>query len=150
MQLTYQAEGRKAMLRERAKRCVCKYCGGRLRLKELSFSEFDDARTEIFCRDCDRIEFGVEPHIYESAQYFVDQTGFDCFPDLDDTVATHAMNVAKVCEILEWQDKMLGFLNEDGWVVEPKRTPFMGECLSLTDEELDEIESVVVDQTEAE
>ena len=69
-EFSYQAQGRNQMLRKRAKRCVCKYCGGRLRLKQLVFSEYDDARTEIFCRECDRIEFGVEQEIYKSAQYF--------------------------------------------------------------------------------
>lgn len=48
------------MLRNRVKHCVCKYCGGQLKLRQISFSEFEDARTEIFCSDCDRIEFGVE------------------------------------------------------------------------------------------
>ena len=41
-------------------------------MKQLVFSEYDDARVEIFCRDCDRIEFGVEPEIYEIAKYFVE------------------------------------------------------------------------------
>lgn len=145
--LSYQAKGRGKMLKERAKRCVCKYCGGSLRLKQLVFSEYDDARIEIFCRSCDRIEFGVEEEIYESAKYFVDQTDFDYYPDLDDTEKTRRMNIAKVCEIMTWQNKMLGFIDEDGFTVKLNRTPFMGECLHLTDAEIDEIEAVAVNAT---
>lgn len=144
-ELSYRAVGRSAMLKERAKRCVCKHCGRRLRLKQLVFGEYDDARIEIFCRNCDRIEFGVEQEIYESAKYFVEQTDFDYYPDLDDSEQTRRMNIAKVCEIMDWQDKMLGFLDKDGFTTEPQKTPYMGECLRLTDEELGETEVVTVD-----
>ena len=146
MQLSYQAQGRSDMLRDRAKRCVCKYCGGSLHLKQLVFSEYDDARIEIFCRNCDRIEFGVEPQIYESAKYYVDQTSFDHYPDLDDAEQTHRMNVAKICEIMTWQDKMFGYIDERGFVTPPKKTPYLGECLHLTASELDELDRA--EQTE--
>lgn len=144
-ELSYQAKGRKEMLKARAKRCVCKYCGGHLRLKQLIFSEYDEARVEIFCKNCDRIEFGVEQEIYESAKYFVEQMEFNYYPDLDDTEKTKRMNIAKVCEIMAWQDKMLGFLEQDGFTVPLRRAAYMGECLLLTDEELEKIEAVKAD-----
>lgn len=146
-EFSYQAKGRTEMLKARAKRCVCKYCGSRLRLKQLNFSEHDGARIEIFCKNCDRIEFGVEQEIYESAKYFVEQMDFNYYPDLDDTEQTKRMNIAKVCEIMAWQDKMLGFLAKNGFVVPVKKTPYMGECLLLTDEELEDIEVVEADAT---
>lgn len=145
-ELSYQTKGRTQMLKNRTKRCVCKYCGGRLRLKQLNFSEHDEARVEIFCKDCDRIEFGVERGIYESAKYFVEQMGFDYYPDLDDTEQTKRMNIAKVCEIMSWQDKMLGFLGRDGFNVPVQKTPFMGESLLLTDEELENIDVIEADE----
>ena len=144
-ELTYQAEGRTEMLKERTKRCVCKHCGGRLRLKQLIFSEHDAARVEIFCKTCDRIEFGVEQEIYESAKYFVDQTKFDYFPDLEDSEKTRRMNIAKVCEVMTWENKSLGFLGRDGFTVKPQKAHYMGEMLHLTDEDLDDIVVVSVD-----
>ena len=72
---------------------------------------------------------------------------FNYYPDLDDTEQTKRMNIAKVCEIMAWQDKMLGFLNKDGFAVPLQKTPFIGECLLLTDEELDDIEVVEADST---
>ena len=65
---SYKSEKRVDMLKKRTHRCVCKYCGGKLKLRQIIFSEFEDARTEIFCSDCDRIEFGVEQEIYDSAK----------------------------------------------------------------------------------
>ena len=143
--LSYQAKGRTEMLKARTRRCVCKYCGSRLRLKQLTFSEYDEARIEIFCKNCDRIEFGVEQEIYESAKYFVEQMEFNYYPDLDDTEQTERMNIAKVCEIMAWQDKMLGFLNKDGFSIPVQKTAFMGECLLLTDEALENMESIAAD-----
>lgn len=144
-ELSYQAKGRVKMLKERARRCVCKYCGSPLRLKQLVFSEYDEARVEIFCKNCDRIEFGVEKEIYDSARYFVEQMEFNYYPGLDDTEKTKRMNIAKVCEIMAWQDKTLGFLGKDGFQVPLQKTSFMGECLLLTDTDLDEIELVEAD-----
>ena len=46
---------------------------------------------------------------------------------------------------MAWQDKMLGFLEQDGFTVPLRRTAYMGECLLLTDEELEKIEAVKAD-----
>lgn len=139
MDVTYQATGRLDMLKRRAKRCVCKYCGGPLKLRRIIFSDHEDARVEIFCIDCDRIEFGVEPEIYQSAKYFVDELKFNCYPDLDDNQQTKRMSVAKVCEIMAWENKNLGIIDEEGFqVVLPKqeKTNLIGECVILTDHDL--------------
>ena len=55
-------------LRTRTKRCRCKYCGGRLRLKQIVYNDTIEPRIEIFCENCQRIEYGVEPEIYELAK----------------------------------------------------------------------------------
>lgn len=68
-----QNEKRLEMLKKRVKRCVCKSCGGPLSLRQLDYNEFEDARIELFCAHCDRLEFGIEPEIYMSAQYYVDE-----------------------------------------------------------------------------
>lgn len=72
--MDFQSKKRLDVLKKRAKRCVCKYCGGELKLRRIIFSSFEDARVEIFCKDCERIEYGVEPQIYQSAKFFVEST----------------------------------------------------------------------------
>ena len=137
MDVSFQAEGRIDMLKNRAKRCVCKYCGGRLRLKRIIFSDHEDARVEIYCDDCERIEFGVEQEIYQSARYFVDEMGFNCYPNQDNNASTRRMNIAKVCDIMAWQDKTLGIIDRDGFRVPlDVNTNILGECVILSDEDL--------------
>ena len=113
--IDFQSEKRIKMLKKRTKRCRCKYCGGKLKLRRIIFSDYEDARIEIFCADCDRIEFGVEPEIYSSAKFFVENSGFNCYPDLDDSERTKQMVIAKVCEIMAWHDQNLGIMNENGF-----------------------------------
>lgn len=139
MMHTYQATGRIEVLKRRVKRCVCKYCGGNLKLKRIIFSEHEDARVEIFCRNCDRIEYGVEPELYQSAKYFVEELAFNCFPNLDDNEQTRRMNVAKVCEIMAWSHKDLGIITEEGFQIPlPDSTAhrLIGECVILTEADL--------------
>lgn len=145
MELYYDSEGRMGMLKQRARRCVCKYCGGRLGLKRISFSEIEDARVEIFCKSCDRIEYGVEPEIYQSALYFVEEMGFNYYPDLNQSEKTKRMNVAKVCEIMAWENKNLGILNRDGFTVPLAANKNMiGECVILDETDLEDMEDISV------
>lgn len=134
-----QGQSRLQMLKKRTKRCVCKYCGGRLKLKRIIFSSYEDARIEIFCDTCDRIEFGVEPEIYQSAKFFVENSRFNFYQDLDDSRRTQQMTVAKVCEIMAWQDQNLGFMDADGFKIPLHiNKNFIGECVTLTDDDLQE------------
>lgn len=136
-QLTAQNEKRLSMLKDRTKRCVCKYCGGHLRLKQITFSQYDDARIEIFCEDCDRLEFGVEPEIYASAQFFVEETGFNCYPDLDDSGKTKQMTIAKVSDIITWQNQNIGILTPQGYQIPLQLNErFIGECTTYSEEDL--------------
>ena len=123
--LTDQTQKRLEMLRDRTKRCVCKYCGGHLRLKQITFSQYDDDRIEIFCEDCDRLEFGVEPEVYSSAQFFVEETGFNCYPDLDDSGKTKQMTIAK------------GILTPQGYQIPIQMNErFIGECTTYSEDDL--------------
>lgn len=145
MELYYDSEGRMGMLKQRARRCVCKYCGGRLGLKRISFSEIEDARVEIFCKSCDRIEYGVEPEIYQSALYFVEEMGFNYYPDLNQSEKTKRMNVAKVCDIMAWENKNLGILNRDGFTVPlAVNKNMIGECVILDETDLEDMEDISV------
>ena len=142
MDFSFQAQGRGDMLKGRAKRCVCKYCGGRLRLKRIIFSDHEDARVGIYCDNCERIEYGVEQEIYQSARYFVDELKFNCYPNQDANESTRRMTIAKVCEIMAWENKNLGLLDRDGFRVPLEvNGNILGECIILTDEDLLEDEA---------
>lgn len=136
--LEHNTSERVTMLKQRCKRCVCKYCGSDLHLRRIIFTNFEDTRIEIFCKECNRIEFGVEPEIYISAKYFVEETGFNCFCDLDDNEYTKQMTIAKVCEIITWHDQNLGFLDKQGFNVKLNMNKnFLGDCVVLTERDLD-------------
>lgn len=131
------------MLKKRTRRCVCKYCGSQLRLRRIIFSQYEDARIEIFCNSCDRIEFGVEPEIYASAKYFVENSKFNCYPDLDDNERTKQMTIAKVCEIMAWENQNIGIVDVNGFTVPLNiNENFVGECITLSDEDLEDADAI--------
>lgn len=128
------------MLQGRSERCICKYCGGELEVRSIVFNDIVDARTELYCGHCDRIEFGVEKEIYENAKYFVEEMDYNCFPDLDNTETTRQMSVAKVCDIMNWAVKNLGFMDDNGFCA-PINTNrcMLGRNILLDDEDLAKI-----------
>lgn len=135
----YNVKGRLEELKKREKRCCCKYCGGKLEIRRIIFSKDEDARIELFCSQCDRIEFGVEPEIYALSVYFVDYLQFDHFPELDKNQQTRRMNIAKVCEIITWGVKNLGILSSSGFSIPVKiREGVSDNCLVLTEKILKE------------
>ena len=135
--IDFNSKKRLAMLKERAQRCKCKYCGGQLVVRQLSFSSLEDARIEIFCKNCDRIEFGVEPEVYSNAKFFVEETSFNCYPDLDDSGRTKQMTIAKVCEIMTWFGQNIGILKPEGFQVDlTMNEHYIGECITLSDSDL--------------
>lgn len=145
--ISFKSQKRIDMLKKRTKRCRCKYCGGRLKLRRIIFGDYEDARIEIYCNQCDRIEYGVEPEIYQSARYFVENSGFTCYPELDSNEKTKQMNIAKVCEIMAWENQNLGLLNENGFKVPLEMNEnFLGECITLSEADLDEDDDVIEDK----
>lgn len=81
-----------------------------------------------------------------SPSIFVEQTSFNHYPELDDAEQTKRMNIAKVCEIMSWENKGLGFLSDEGFAVPVDKSLFLGECLHVTEDDLcdGEIEYVEV------
>ncbi len=131
-------------LRKRARRCRCKYCGGQLRLKQIVYNSIVEPRIEIFCENCSRIEYGVEPEIYNLAKYYVDEFGCDYYPELDDSHSKERMNVAKVCEIMFWAFNGVGYLDMEGFrypLVMDKK--LVGESLIFDLDDLDELEDAL-------
>jgi len=137
--MDFQSQKRINMLKRRKKHCVCRYCGGNLKLKRIIFSEYEDARVEIFCSNCDRIEFGVEREIYHSAKFFVENTNFNCFPELDRNERSKQMSISKVCEIMAWHDRNMGIIDNEGFTIPLNwNENFIGECITLSDDDLDD------------
>lgn len=111
----HQNEKRLEMLKKRVQRCVCKSCGSSLSLRQIDFHDFEDARIEIFCEQCDRMEFGIEPEIYTSARYYVDEFQVNFYPDLGDNMVTKKMTVASIAEIISWSLQNMGYLIQRGF-----------------------------------
>jgi len=138
MSSLYLSENRIDNLKQRSKRCVCSYCGGPLTLRRIIFNDVEDARVEIFCDSCDRIEFGVEPEIYSSASNFVDNLEFNYFEGLDRNEKTRKMNISKVCEILAWGCKNMGLTNRGGFCVPVDMAQSdWAECLVMKSADID-------------
>ena len=138
MQGIYGSENRIEQLKLRTERCVCKYCGKKIRLKQIIFNDIDEARVELFCDNCDSIEYGVEPQLYQCAKSFVENFEFNCYDGLDDNEKTKKMNIAKVCEILTWTFKSMDMIGPNG--IQMKDTFQVNdwaECLIQTADQID-------------
>ena len=127
-------------LKERTERCCCKYCGGRLELRRILYGDLDNARIEIFCQNCDRIEYGVEKEIYHIAKYYVEELEYNAYPDLDYTERTRQMSISQVCDIVSWGCKNLSLLDSCGF----KYPVFVdktieGSVLKLAGDQLDQL-----------
>ena len=130
---------RKNELRARVKNCCCSYCGSKLILRSIISNNIDDGRIEIFCPKCNRIEYGIEPEIYQAAAYYVNELKFDYYPDLDDSARKHRMNIAKANEMFQWVLKNLGLLNMYGFTSEIQMdTALVGQDLIISEEDLAE------------
>lgn len=93
---------REKEMEERANRCVCKYCGHPLTQKFIIFNKYGGQGLELFCENCQRIEYGVEPEIYALAEHYVEDFGFNYYLDMEENEQSFQLNVAKICEILSW------------------------------------------------
>lgn len=135
----YWAENRVETLKKRKNRCVSKYCGGSLAIKRIMFSDIKDARIELYCDNCERIEYGIEPEIYQSACNFVDNLEVDFYDTLDNNDSKRLMNIAKVCEIMAWGYRNVGLLNADGFTVElDMNNEVWEECMILENDQVPE------------
>ena len=124
-------------LRKRVSRCSCSYCGGDLELRKVTYSSYEVSKLEVYCSHCKRIEYGVEPEIYEVAEYFVDELSFDYYTDLDNNIRKREMNIAKVSEIIEWGCRNMGLLTENGFVIPlDLKSELLGEALLIEDDKL--------------
>ena len=60
---------------------------------------------------------------------------------MDDNEKTKQMTIAKVCEIMAWENQNIGIMDNDGFNIPLKlNESFVGECVTLSDEDLDDDE----------
>lgn len=108
-------------------------------MRRILYGNVKEGRVEIFCSDCDRIEYGVPKELYYIAKYFEDEFQLNLYPENDDSVKTYQMNIAKLCDIMAWCCKNLGILEYDGFKVPIDISQnILGEEVVLYDEDLDE------------
>lgn len=133
----FWSESRIETLKARKKRCICKYCGGALTIKRIMFSDIKDARVELYCDNCERIEYGIEPEIYQSACNFVDNLDVDFYDTMDNNENKRQMNIARVCEIMAWGYRNIGLLNADGFTVDLKmNNKAWEECMIIENDQI--------------
>ena len=104
----------KKSLITRSKRCVCRYCGHPLEIRVVVFSEYGGAGAELYCPECQKIEYGTEPEIYKTAKAFVDELEFNYYLNLEEDKKSYQMNIAKVCEILSFGCQRWKMLDRHG------------------------------------
>ena len=102
-------------MRSRARRCVCSYCGGQLELREIVYSNCETARTEIFCSECGRMDWGCEPEVYSIAESYLRRNRFDSNKDMAASLLKDEMNRAELTKFLTWSLETLGVVGEDGF-----------------------------------
>lgn len=98
----------------RARRCVCKYCGEAVTPAIIVYNRYGGSGVELYCGNCRKTENGVEKEIYDWAYQFVIHSGFDYFLDMEDEKERLQHNVAKVCELITWSMSKTGLLTKDG------------------------------------
>ena len=102
-------------LKKRSARCVCKFCGSQIKTKFIIFNKYGGQGTELFCENCQRIEYGVEPEIYKLAEKFVDDFEFNYYLDLEEDSASRQLNIAKVSVLFSWAFRKQGLIDDDGF-----------------------------------
>lgn len=108
MKSTYQK------IKEREKRCVCRQCGNQLEAKLIIFNQYGGQGIELYCSNCKRIEYGVEPEIYFLARKFVEDNEFNYFVDMLEDERCFQLNISKVSEIFSWAFRELGLCDSNG------------------------------------
>ena len=127
-------------LKQRAKYCCCRYCGGELHVRQIVFHTQAAARIELYCDQCQKIEYGVEQEAYASARAFVTATAFNHFPELEDNEQRFQMNVAKVCNLTSWQLRYLGLTGENGFIVPTQiKESGMDMCTRIDEDSLEQL-----------
>ena len=110
----------KERLMLRREKCVCKMCGSRLDIRMVIYNQYGGQGLDLYCPHCKRVEYGVEPEVYEAARAFVEKFEFNYFTDMSENERNFELNISKVCDIAAWILKYRGELDEEGLLISPK------------------------------
>ncbi len=99
---------------QRAERCVCKFCGGKIEPAVIVYNRYGGSGLELYCAHCGKGEKGIETELYEWAKEFVHTSGFNYFTEQEPSVERTQHNIAKVCTILSWHLRRTGNLTDSG------------------------------------
>ncbi len=101
-------------LLERSKRCVCKHCGSALEVRMVIFCQYGGQGLELYCPACERLEYGIDPEVYQLAKEFVENYEFNYYLDMAEGERNKQLNIAKVGEIIGWLLNRLALYDENG------------------------------------
>ena len=100
-------------LKERAKDCCCSYCGGDLAVRRILYQTTAEYRIELYCDNCEKIEYGVPRALYDSAKAAIERLGFNYYPETQEGVTRNQMNIAKLSTLTAWQLRYLGMADDE-------------------------------------
>lgn len=100
-------------LKERAKDCCCSYCGGDLAVRRILYQTTAEYRIELYCDNCEKIEYGVPRALYDSAKAAIERLGFNYYPETQEGVTRNQMNIAKLSMLTVWQLRYLGMADDE-------------------------------------
>lgn len=100
-------------LKERAKDCCCSYCGGDLAVRRILYQTTAEYRIELYCDNCEKIEYGVPRALYDSAKAAIERLGFNYYPETEEGVTRNQMNIAKLSTLTAWQLRYLDMIDDE-------------------------------------
>ena len=100
-------------LKVRAKDCCCSYCGGDLAVRRILYQTTAEYRIELYCDNCEKIEYGVPRALYDSAKAAIERLGFNYYPETEEGVTRNQMNIAKLSTLTAWQLRYLGMIDDE-------------------------------------
>ena len=100
-------------LKERAKDCCCSYCGGDLAVRRILYQTTAEYRIELYCDNCEKIEYGVPRALYDSAKAAIERLGFNYYSETEEGVTRNQMNIAKLSTLTAWQLRYLGMIDDE-------------------------------------
>lgn len=89
-------------LKWRSEHCVCKMCGSQLEIKLIIYNQYGGQGMDLYCPQCQRIEYGTDPEVYRLASGFLKQFEFNYFWDMPEGERNTMLNTGKLCEIIGW------------------------------------------------
>ena len=127
-------------LKERAKDCCCSYCGGDLAVRRILYQTTAEYRIELYCDNCEKIEYGVPRALYDSAKAAIERLGFNYYPETEEGVTRNQMNIAKLSTLTAWQLRYLGMI-DDGRLKDAAEgsTQSMDTNTIVSEDDLDEL-----------